>query len=104
MSGGAPTLRPVRNRSCWRAPGVAAAAIDADRQIADQADPHAGVLGRLLRRGEGAVGQPLQEGVNSADRRPIAGASKRDMAGEACSAAVAHEGVESPARASELRS
>ena len=61
-----------------------AAAVEADGEIADQADPHAGVLGRLLRRGERAVGQPLQEGVVA--RIAAVAGLEGDMAGEALAA------------------
>ena len=44
-------------------PGMAAGAVHADREVADQADAHAGGLGRLLRGGEGARRDPLQEKV-----------------------------------------
>ena len=52
-------------------PGMAAGAIHADRQIADQADAHAGRPRRRLSRREGACGEPLQEQV-VAHRRGLA--------------------------------
>ena len=70
MSGGAPTDRPS-SRSDLPRPGVAAGAVHADRQIADQADAHAGRPRRRLGGGEGACGEPLQEQV-VAHRRGLA--------------------------------
>ena len=88
-SGGAPMLRSVRNASGVGA-DLRAVAIEADRQVGDQADAHAGVFRRLLRGGEGAVGQPLQEGVEVM----VAVASfEAGVAGEAL-ALLAHEGLE----------
>ncbi len=44
----------------WPAPAVAAAAIGADREIADQADRHAAGFRRRLRALQAQIGQPLQ--------------------------------------------
>src|SRR4051812_27866090 len=44
---------------------MAAARAHADRQIGDQADPHAGVTRRLLHPREAAVGKPLRENVEA---------------------------------------
>ncbi len=42
---------------------MAAGGVGADRQVADQADRHAGIAGAALRGAQAVVGQPLQEHV-----------------------------------------
>ena len=45
------------------APGVAAGAVGADREVADQPDRHPRRPRRRLRRGEARIGEELQEGM-----------------------------------------
>ncbi len=72
-SGQAPVLpsriEQIRRRSDGQAqqdvalpaPGMAAVRIHADREVADQADPHTRLPGNPLGRGDRTVGHPLQE-------------------------------------------
>ena len=52
--------RGAADRDVGVGPGERARRVDPDREVAVEADPHAGGLGPALRLGELALGQPLQ--------------------------------------------
>jgi hypothetical protein len=67
MSGGAPTVRS--QQFILAAPGLAAAAVGAYRQVGDQADAHAAATGGLLCALQAAGDQPLAEGIKPISAR-----------------------------------